>query len=62
MRAWGYSYEDIAQMKQERDRYRFALNTIVVGSFGKEPPRSIREAKRVALRALVVRPARKVIG
>jgi hypothetical protein len=53
MRAWGYTYDDIIRLETENRRFRFALNTIVGGSFGREPPRSIREARRIALKALM---------
>jgi len=49
MRAWGYTYGDIQRMKRERDRYRFALQTILFGAFGKRPPTG------AALRSLVLR-------
>ena len=49
MRCWGYTYGEVARMRRERDRYRFALHTILHGSFGKRPPRG------AALTALVLR-------
>lgn len=53
MRFFGRTYSNIKNVERERDRLRFALNTIVNGSFGDPPPRDIRTARRIAFKALM---------
>ena len=49
----GYTYADIRRLEAENRRLRFCLQTIVFGkAFGQERVRGIREARRLALRAL----------
>lgn len=49
----GYGYGDIRRMEAEVRHYRFALQTIAHGTFGRPAPTRVHEAKTVALKALV---------